>query len=371
MQSIPDATSVTLSAASAAGSTFSGWSGDCTGASCVLALTADRSVVATFAGPSGTPTATVALSPTSIMAGGSSTVTVTVKDAGGNPLQGAAVVLAVASGGSATITQPVGMTDANGIATGAVTATVVGSRTIAATINGTVTVTQQPTLTVTAGSPYAITQSGGFVTTGARFGQNVPSLPIVFVSDGYGNGVPGVAVTFTLTRGRGLIGAGAATGTTLQAITNVAGAAELSLWSLASVSSAGNYDAAIDVNNTVTAGVTGLVGSPVQFTTTVSVSYANDVQSIWNNSGGGVPSCSSSGCHAVGGTAPVLAGASRGNLTGVYITPGDSTNFSNSANRLLYRLINGSPVMPSGYPSLPANVVGIIKAYIQQGAPSN
>jgi lysophospholipase L1-like esterase len=44
-------TSVTLTATPAAGSTFSGWSGDCSGTgSCVVAMSANRSVTATFAG---------------------------------------------------------------------------------------------------------------------------------------------------------------------------------------------------------------------------------------------------------------------------------------------------------------------------------
>jgi hypothetical protein len=40
---------VTLTAAAASGSTFAGWSGSCTGTgSCVLSMTASRSVTATF-----------------------------------------------------------------------------------------------------------------------------------------------------------------------------------------------------------------------------------------------------------------------------------------------------------------------------------
>ena len=45
-------TSVTLTAAAASGSTFSGWSGACSGtATCVLSMTAARTVTATFTGP--------------------------------------------------------------------------------------------------------------------------------------------------------------------------------------------------------------------------------------------------------------------------------------------------------------------------------
>ncbi len=370
IKTFPDATSVTLGATPGAGSGFTGWSGDCTGASCVLALTANRNAVASFNGASSAATTTVTLSAASIVAGDSSTVTITVKDASGNPVQGASVVLSVASGSPAVITQPVGTTAANGVISGRVTATVAGVRTIAATIDGTVTAAERPTLTVTAAAAHSIAQSGGFVTTGARFGQNVPSLPAVIVTDAYGNPIAGASVIFTLTKGHGTIGAGASSGTTLAVPTTSTGVAALSLWSLASVTSVGNYDKDIDVHNTVTADVTGLIGSPIEFTTAVTVSYATDVQAIWNYGIPAIAACTASGCHASGGSAPVLAGASRANLNGVYITPGDSINFSNSANRLLYRLINGAPVMPSGHP-LPPNVVGIVKAYITQGAPSN
>ncbi len=51
-------TSVTLTAAPATGSTFTGWSGACVGTgTCALAMTADRTVTATFTGPTGNCTA--------------------------------------------------------------------------------------------------------------------------------------------------------------------------------------------------------------------------------------------------------------------------------------------------------------------------
>jgi len=55
----PSTTSVTLTAAPATGNTFDGWSGACTGTgSCVLSMTADKSVTAGFSAPAG-PEATV------------------------------------------------------------------------------------------------------------------------------------------------------------------------------------------------------------------------------------------------------------------------------------------------------------------------
>ena len=50
----PSATGVVLTAAAAAGHTFEGWSGDCTGTgTCILSTTANRSVTASFSAPLG------------------------------------------------------------------------------------------------------------------------------------------------------------------------------------------------------------------------------------------------------------------------------------------------------------------------------
>jgi hypothetical protein len=470
----PDATSVSLSAAPTAGSTFAGWSGACSGtASCIVAMTAARAVTAAFTGSSSATTTTVAVSPASIVAGGSgATVTVTVRDAGGAPVPGATVSLSVVSGapltitqpatvtnasglatglvasnvagprtvaatiggtvvaaqqplvtvtaaapsavvstlsvnasslvaggssGSATVTvkdafgnpvpgttvtlavaqgnpltiiQPVGVTDANGVATGSLSSTGAGARTIVALIAGTTPVAQQAAVTVTAGAPKVIAQSGNFVGAGARFGQATPSLPAVLVTDDFANPVAGAGVVFTVTKGLAQLSNGTTSGTSLIVSTDATGVARLTSWVLTSVAAAGNYDPAIDVNNAVTATLAG-VGSAA-FNTVVTVSYASDLQSIWNASSGG---CTASGCHSSsGGFAPTLvSGSSRAALTGnpAYWSAGDSTTISNSTNRLLYRLITGTPLMPSGSARLPANIVGIIKAYIRQGVPNN
>src|SRR6185437_10818370 len=72
-----------------------------------------------------------------IVAGsGTSTITVTARDASGNPIQGATVVLAATPTAGNTLTQPIGTTDASGIATGSLASTAAGSKTVSATING-------------------------------------------------------------------------------------------------------------------------------------------------------------------------------------------------------------------------------------------
>jgi hypothetical protein len=66
--------------------------------------------------------------------GGASTITVTARDANGNPVAGRTVVLA-ATGTGNTLTQPVAVTDANGVATGALASTGAGAKVVTATID--------------------------------------------------------------------------------------------------------------------------------------------------------------------------------------------------------------------------------------------
>ena len=92
---------------------------------------------------------TVTASPASISASNGtspSTVTVTVKDAAGNPIAGLSVGLFLK--GTGNLTQPPGTTNASGVATGSFYSTVVGTDTIYAMVGG-VTITQQPTVVVT------------------------------------------------------------------------------------------------------------------------------------------------------------------------------------------------------------------------------
>src|SRR2546428_10542152 len=68
-----------------------------------------------------------------------------------NPIQGATVVLAATPTTGNTLTQPVGTTDANGVATGTLASTATGSKTVSVTISG-VAITQTATIVVTAGA---------------------------------------------------------------------------------------------------------------------------------------------------------------------------------------------------------------------------
>ncbi|HEY6109128.1 MAG TPA: invasin domain 3-containing protein, partial [Gemmatimonadales bacterium] len=139
---------------------------------------------------------TVSASPGSITAGGgTSTITVTAKDANGNAISGATVVLA-ATGTGNTLTQPAATTDANGVATGSLASTVAGAKTVSAKINGT-SITQTATVTVTPG-PVDASQS----TLAAAPASVVPgalSTITVTAKDANGNPISGATVVLAAT----------------------------------------------------------------------------------------------------------------------------------------------------------------------------
>src|SRR5207302_9918593 len=83
-------------------------------------------------GPVSAPTATVEAAPLSIPAGsGTSTITVTARDAGGNAIGGASVALTVTGGTGNTLTPATGTTDpTTGVMTATFSATGAGQRTV-------------------------------------------------------------------------------------------------------------------------------------------------------------------------------------------------------------------------------------------------
>ena len=101
-----------------------------------MALTGVDVAVVKPAMPVDASLSTVTANPSSIMPGETSAITVTVKDASGNPISGATVVIA-ASGTGNSVTQPAGPTDASGVATGTLASTVAETKTVSATANGT------------------------------------------------------------------------------------------------------------------------------------------------------------------------------------------------------------------------------------------
>ncbi len=100
-------------------------------------------------GPPDPGQSTLSASPTTITASSgavTSTLTVTARDAQGNPVPGA-TVLFTASGGGVQLTQPTGPTNVNGVATGRASSGAAGAKTIHATVDG-IGLNQAVTLTV-------------------------------------------------------------------------------------------------------------------------------------------------------------------------------------------------------------------------------
>jgi hypothetical protein len=133
------------------------------------------------------------------------TITVRVRDRFGNPVAGAPVTLAVNGTGN-TLTQPTEPSDANGLATGRLSSTVVGTRTVTATAGG-VQLEQGATVTVQAGAPSASTSTA----TVPNGSVGEPTTIEIQLKDALGNPVAGrasaIAVSISGTNSVGGVGA--------------------------------------------------------------------------------------------------------------------------------------------------------------------
>lgn len=144
--------------------------------------------------PPSASLSTVNASPTSITASNGSsisTITVTARDAGGNPISGATVVLA-ATGSGNVLTQPAGPTGASGMATGTLSSTAAGPKTVSATIDG-VAINQMPVVTVDAGAPSATQSTVNADPTSILVGSGSSTITVT-VNDQFGNPVSGSSV---------------------------------------------------------------------------------------------------------------------------------------------------------------------------------
>ena len=153
-------------------------------------------------GGSVSPTlSTVTASPTSLVAdlplhlGSLSTITVTVKDAAGNPVSGAAVVL-TATGTGNSFVQP-GATDANGVATGYFNSEIAEVKTISAKANGTL-LAQTAVVTIVPGS--VSTNQSTVVAAPASIVPMTGTASItVTAKDRFGNPISGATVALVTT----------------------------------------------------------------------------------------------------------------------------------------------------------------------------
>jgi len=176
---------------------------------------------------------------------------VIVTDQYGNPVSGASVTFAVATGGGTVSPATAIATNSSGIAT--VTSwtlgTVSGSNTLTAIGSG---LTGSPltfTATAVAGPAKTIAINAGNGQS-ATVGTAVATAPSVLVKDQYGNVVSGASVTFAVASGGGTVSP------ITSLTTNSSGIATVTSWTLGSTVG----------SNTLTATSTGLTGSPLTFT---------------------------------------------------------------------------------------------------------
>jgi hypothetical protein len=154
------------------------------------------------AGPASPSRSSVSAAPTPITASSGTslaTITVTVRDAFNNLVQGATASLA-ATGTNNTLTQPVGTTDVNGQITGTLSSTTAEAKTITATVNNTVTVAQTAGVTVNPATAHHLT----FTTQpqSVALGKAITPPVVVTAWDPFGNVASGFIGNVVMALGR-------------------------------------------------------------------------------------------------------------------------------------------------------------------------
>jgi adhesin/invasin len=207
-------------------------------------------------------------------AGTASTITVTARDQFSNGVSGLSVTLSAVTGlNNNSFTQPVSLTNASGVTTGALTSTTAEGKTVRATLSGGIIVTQTAAITVNAAAAASIVVNAGNSQT-ATVGTAVATAPSVLVRDAFNNGKSGVTVTFVVASGGGSVSGGTPS-------TNGSGVATITSWTL------GVNRGSNSLTATATGG--GITGNPITFTATGAFSFATNVQHILTTN------CSS--CH--------------------------------------------------------------------------
>src|SRR5205085_1385974 len=180
--------------------------------------------VAFTTGPVSAGASTVAASPSSVVADNSttSTITVTLKDAQGNPVAGKDVSLDQGAG-SSTIATVSGTTDAAGHASFTVKDGTVESVTYTATdTTDGLDVTQTAGVSFTLGPVSATASTASASPASLTADGSSTSTVTVTLKDDYGHAVPGKAVSLAQ-------GAGSSTITTVSGTTNASGVATFSV----------------------------------------------------------------------------------------------------------------------------------------------
>jgi len=313
-----------------------------------------------------------ASSPITASSGSSaSAVAVTVKDAFGNAISGASVVVAISGSGNA-INQPA-VTNGSGATSGSFSSTVAQTKTVSVTANGTA-ITQTANVVVNAATATALqvaTAPGGTIKSGSPFGVQ----PVIRVIDQFGNvATPPGGSTVTASR---TAGTGRLDGTLTVGVTG-------------STYNFGNLaigDSLLGTgSHTLTyASSTGLTATSSNISVAISFSY-NLNTAIFNNGNAVTGRGACTGCHSSGfppgfdPTASItysaivnVASQALGSCPGkTYIVP------SSTANSLIYQKVANFPniaacgvQMPQGGPYLTATELNLIAGWINAGAPNN
>ena len=282
-------------------------------------------VTVTAAAPNASQS-TVAASPTSIaQTTGTSTITVTVKDAFGNPVSGSTVVVG-ATGSGNTITGPAGTTNLSGVATATLSSTVAESKTVSASADGT-PITQTASVTVTPPSPTVSASLSTVVAAPTSFTAGGSSTITITVNDGSGAPMSGISVTLSATGGGTITqpssltdGSGQTTGSFTstvagsKTITAVAGGVTLNQQPIVTVN-AGSPNAG---QSTVVAAPTSITAGSGSSTLTVTVKdqFGNPV-----NGSNVVLSATGTGNTLTGGGATNVSGVATGTFSSTVAEP--------------------------------------------------
>ena len=191
----------------------------------------------------------------------------TVKDRAGNPVAGVTVTWAAVGGGSITTSS---ISGASGAATATrVLGTTAGSQTATGTAAGLTGSPTSFTATATHGNAKTLAVVAGTTNQSATVSTTVGAAPAVKITDGFGNPVAGLTVTFAL--GAGGARNGAITGAT--PATDASGVATLGSWTLGAVAGP----------DTVTATRAGLTGSPAVFVDNGLTGAASNISAAGGN----------------------------------------------------------------------------------------
>lgn len=323
----------------------------------VTGTPATFTATATVGPPSATQSGILAMPASIPPSNGSSaaTITVTVRDDLGRTVTGATVTLA-ASGTGNTLTQPAGVTNDAGQATGALSSTVAETKTITATVNGTLVLTQTATVTVTAGAPATI----ALVTAPAGAVSNAlfTTQPVVEVRDAFGNRLltSNDPITVSLVHGDGLLESGTGSLTT----NAVNGRATFSGLRIRGPRAAGDT---LGIGPHVLEFAMGGLAPVRSDTLPVEVSYGYNVVDVYTRGG-----CIA--CHGYTWATQVnVAVPGTGSCAGrIRVAPGDSTSIMYDKMKTLTPVCGG-PMPPAALMS--PRQQRIVRDWILQGARNN